>query len=202
MTAAENLDQDIHTPTLNIEFLPFKVREHEAVFEELRKKEFRSFQMILDQNEDPTLVAAALDEEFEFADCDPLDFYEDLIQVAREFLQKTQANEIGIKLESLTTDACALFHTDMVSLRLITTFCGSATEWLRNEDANRNGLLKQNNALVIKPFAPIQKMDRGEIAIMKGDRYPGEEGRGLIHRSPSIKSANGWRLILRMDKLS
>ena len=189
------------TPAPNIEFFSYKVRHHARVFQELRAKKFRSFQMILERGDEPLLVAAALDEEFDFTESDATEFYEDLVLVAKDFMRISGAQEIGIKLESLTTDACALFHTDQVQMRLITTFFGSATEWLRNEDANRGGLFKQNNSLVHKAGRPIQRMETGDVAIMKGDRCPGFEGGGLIHRSPSIQSANGWRLILRMDKL-
>lgn len=40
----------------------------------------------------------------------------------------------------------------------------------------------------------------GEVALMKGERWQGNEGRGLVHRSPAL-SAGQRRLILTLDWL-
>ncbi|MNF82154.1 hypothetical protein D3C84_644530 [compost metagenome] len=47
----------------------------------------------------------------------------------------------------------------------------------------------------------IQKIDSGEVALLKGEKWHGNEGFGLIHRSPHLDPGER-RLILTLDWLS
>lgn len=47
----------------------------------------------------------------------------------------------------------------------------------------------------------IQKIGSGEVALLKGEKWHGNEGFGLIHRSPHLDPGER-RLILTLDWLS
>ena len=39
-----------------------------------------------------------------------------------------------------------------------------------------------------------------QIVLMKGERWPGNAGRAIVHRSPTVDTCCGeWRLCLRVD---
>ncbi len=77
--------------------------------------------------------------------------------------------------------------------RLITTYAGKGTEWL--EFAVGNNPLE--DACSPEPGI-IRSLDEGDIALFKGERWEGNEGRGVIHRSPKL-AANEARLLLTLD---
>ena len=58
--------------------------------------------------------------------------------------------------------------------------------------------LGQANA---EPHVQIQQLDSGDVALLKGEKWHGNEGFGLIHRSPYLDPGER-RLILTLDWLS
>ncbi|MDB2703720.1 DUF1826 domain-containing protein [Methylophilaceae bacterium] len=44
----------------------------------------------------------------------------------------------------------------------------------------------------------IKQLSQGDVALLKGKRWVGSEGKGLIHRSPQL-SDQACRLILTID---
>lgn len=108
-------------------------------------------------------------------------------------------SRIKVELSVQAQDGCRYFHVDYVGLRLIVTYAGPGTEWLFDADAERAGLGRRDNSQVIKCENKIQHLQPGWIALMKGERWPGHEGRGLIHRSPPIEAQGLRRLILTIN---
>jgi len=47
----------------------------------------------------------------------------------------------------------------------------------------------------------IERINTGEVALLKGEKWQGNEGNGLIHRSPAVV-AGERRLILTLDWLA
>ena len=47
----------------------------------------------------------------------------------------------------------------------------------------------------------IEQIGCGHVALVKGERWVGNEGRGLIHRSPALP-AGERRLLLTLDWLA
>lgn len=86
------------------------------------------------------------------------------------------------------------FHVDNVPLRLLTTYAGPGSEWLREQESPRGEL---HTAQV--PVNNIQKLHVGEVAVLKGEKWQGNEGAGLVHRSPSGQQG---RLLLSLDWLA
>uniref|UniRef100_UPI0013C31562 DUF1826 domain-containing protein n=1 Tax=Pseudomonas viridiflava TaxID=33069 RepID=UPI0013C31562 len=47
----------------------------------------------------------------------------------------------------------------------------------------------------------IQQINTADVALLKGVRWRGNEGAGLVHRSPALEG-NERRLILTLDRLA
>jgi hypothetical protein len=99
---------------------------------------------------------------------------------------------------------CPRFHVDRVPCRLVSTYHGIATEWLPHNKADRsklgmgsNGLIDRQSGLY-KNDEDIQKLNFGDVALLKGECWEGNEGAGLIHRSPSV-AENEKRLLVTID---
>ena len=52
---------------------------------------------------------------------------------------------VGLRLTHIDRAMCPRFHVDSVPCRLVTTYAGSATQWLPNEIVNRQKLGRSNN---------------------------------------------------------
>src|SRR5471030_243416 len=109
------------------------------------------------------------------------------------------ARRIGLRLRVLDKAMCPRFHVDHVPVRLITTYAGVGSQWLKEGAINRAQLGRaegepQNAAL-------IQQINEGDVALLKCERWTGNEGFGLVHRSPQPR-AGERRLILTLDWLA
>ncbi|MDU9392747.1 DUF1826 domain-containing protein [Pseudomonas sp. zfem002] len=106
------------------------------------------------------------------------------------------ARSVGLRLRVLDSAMCPRFHVDHVPLRLITTYAGPASEWLEEGAVNRRRLAQDE----VDP-ASIRQLLCGDVALLKGEKWLGNEGAGLVHRSPSVDKGNR-RLILTLDWLA
>ncbi|ELS44566.1 DUF1826 domain-containing protein [Pseudomonas syringae] len=106
---------------------------------------------------------------------------------------------VGLRLRVLDKAMCPRFHVDHVPVRLITTYGGVGSQWLHEGAMDR----KQLGRLDAEPTdaAHIQQINSGDVALLKGERWHGNEGFGLIHRSPQLLR-NERRLILTLDWLA
>ncbi|WP_175653087.1 DUF1826 domain-containing protein [Pseudomonas sp. Marseille-P9899] len=105
------------------------------------------------------------------------------------------AKSVGVRLRALERAMCPRFHVDHVPLRLITTYAGPASEWLEEGAVNRQRLAQDE-----VDSADIRQLACGDVALFKGEKWLGNEGAGVVHRSPAL--ANGERrLILTLDWL-
>lgn len=91
---------------------------------------------------------------------------------------------------------CPRFHVDHVPLRLLTTYAGAGSEWLEEGRLDRARLQVEH-----APVDNIRRLSAGEVAVLKGEKWLGNEGRGLIHRSP-LTPAGERRLLLSLDWLA
>ncbi|VVQ29375.1 MULTISPECIES: DUF1826 domain-containing protein [Pseudomonas] len=123
-------------------------------------------------------------------------FIADLKWLVSAFACLLGAKRIGLRLRVLDKAMCPRFHVDHVPVRLITTYAGVGSQWLK-EGAMDRQQLGQANA---EPQAQIQQLKSGDVALLKGEKWHGNEGFGLIHRSPQ-PAAGERRLILTLDWL-
>ncbi|OLU32977.1 DUF1826 domain-containing protein [Pseudomonas sp. PA27(2017)] len=126
-------------------------------------------------------------------------FLADVAWLVRAYACLLDARRIGLRLRALDGAMCPRFHVDHVPLRLITSYAGPGSQWLAEGDLPRQ-LLGGTQALP-KANAMIEQIGCGHVALVKGERWVGNEGRGLIHRSPALP-AGERRLLLTLDWLA
>ncbi|MEE2785959.1 MAG: DUF1826 domain-containing protein [Myxococcota bacterium] len=130
----------------------------------------------------------------------------DIIDLAQQFGALLQCKHLYAHLYTQRTNACRKIHTDYVPLRLLCTYAGPGTEWMLNEDIGREHLgsselgAKSANARLIRAGASLQQSKEGEVLLLKGETYHGNEGRGVAHRSPPIEALGVNRLVLKIDQ--
>jgi hypothetical protein len=108
------------------------------------------------------------------------------------------ARRVGVRLRALDKSMCPRFHVDHVPVRLITTYVGVASEWLSKGGMPRSRL--GDPAAEPQDPALINQLRPGDVALMKGEKWLGNEGAGIIHRSPQPPEGMR-RLILTLDWL-
>jgi hypothetical protein len=110
-----------------------------------------------------------------------------------------------LRLETVVSDSCRLFHVDASSLRLLVTYSGHGTQWVANDDVHRDEMglrgrtFEQANDAIVPRREQIRVIHRFSVALLKGEGYPGNLGNGLVHRSPPIRQSGLRRLRLCLD---
>lgn len=129
---------------------------------------------------------------------------EDIQQLVDMFCCLFDAERVGMRLTVLERAMCPKFHVDKIPCRLVTTYQGQGTEWLAHRDADRTKLgmgskgLPDDESGIYQQASQINQLTLGDVAVMKGEGWEGNENAGLIHRSPSV-AANERRLLLTLD---
>jgi hypothetical protein len=119
----------------------------------------------------------------------------DITQIANFFTELTDASELHLYLETIRTDQCRKFHRDFYPLRLLCTYIGKGTEYLENDNVNREG---KTNDEIVRDWQKVRRLNAFDVGILKGEA-PGNEGNAIFHRSPEIESTNDFRVLLRID---
>ncbi|WP_335944975.1 DUF1826 domain-containing protein [Pseudomonas sp. G166] len=126
-------------------------------------------------------------------------FVADVSWLVSAFTCLLGAKRVGLRLRALDKAMCPRFHVDHVPVRLITTYIGAGSQWLKEGAMDRQGLSQPQ----AKPgdSRVIQQLCSGDVALLKGEKWHGNEGFGLIHRSPELGPGER-RLILTLDWLA
>ncbi|MGF2687616.1 DUF1826 domain-containing protein [Marinobacter sp. DUT-3] len=109
-----------------------------------------------------------------------------------------EPDAVGLRLHILSGTMCPRFHVDRVPVRLLCTYQGTGTEWLRESRVTRPdspGPLPDQSV----DTSDIERLATGAIGLLKGEAWEGNEGRGLVHRSPA--PGDHPRLVLALDWL-
>lgn len=81
-------------------------------------------------------------------------------------------------------------------MRLLTTYAGSGSQWLEE------GVIDRSRLQLDQPAVDnIRQLAAGDVALLKGEKWIGNEGAGLIHRSP-LTAPGERRLLLSLDWLA
>lgn len=126
-------------------------------------------------------------------------FIADVSWLVSAFVCLLGAKRVGLRLRVLDKAMCPRFHVDHVPVRLITTYSGIGSQWLKEGAMDRRQLGNADTEPQDGPL--IEQIASGEVALLKGEKWHGNEGFGLIHRSPQLASGER-RLILTLDWLS
>lgn len=116
------------------------------------------------------------------------------------------ASEIGVRMISTREQTCPRFHVDQVQLRQICTWQAAATEWLQSDDVDRRFLGSRSGGKpdeasgLLRPGARINRMGTFDVGLMKGEMWPDNKGRGLVHRSPDPGAVP--RVMMTFDALA
>tara|TARA_Y100001960_G_C14674737_1_gene827896 strand:+ start:738 stop:1370 length:633 start_codon:yes stop_codon:yes gene_type:complete len=108
------------------------------------------------------------------------------------FAEITRRDYVDVRLERVSQDACWKFHRDIVETRLVTTYRGPATEWVRPVHAEQ-AIQEQREY-----NGPLECLGGGNVAIFKGSYV--SPNRGIVHRSPPIAGTNLIRLLLCLNQ--
>lgn len=112
--------------------------------------------------------------------------------------------QTGLRLTTLCHAMCPRFHVDRIPCRLVTTFQGVSTQWLPNHTVDRTKLgagsqgLPDDQSGIYLSENDICQLKTGDVALLKGERWEGNENAGLVHRSPAV-TEGGQRLLLTLD---
>lgn len=143
-------------------------------------------------------IERALDEAGRPASFGRRAFGADIARLVAAFSRLSGAGAVKLRLDRITDDACRLFHPDNVPVRLVCTYRGPATQWLPEEAGDRTSIGSGDNHRICRDWARVQSLQPFWVGVMKGDRWPGNDGGGLLHRSPPLE-AGDWRMFLALD---
>ncbi len=129
---------------------------------------------------------------------------EDIAKLVDMFCCLFELKGTGLRLAVLNNAMCPRFHADRVPCRLVTTYQGIATQWLPHNLADRSKLdvaskeTSDETSGLFAKSSDIQNLNKGDVALLKGELWAGNENAGLIHRSPQLESGAN-RLLLTLD---
>jgi len=132
---------------------------------------------------------------------------ENIAELVEMFCVLFDLKEVGLRLTALDRAMCPRFHVDWVPCRLVCTYHGVASEWLLHNVVDRSKLGTGNNGLddeesgLFNDMNDINQLNIGDVAILKGERWQGNAGAGLVHRSPQVPELSN-RLLLTLDFVS
>ncbi len=128
----------------------------------------------------------------------------DIQLLAEMFCCLFESDGVGLRLTPLRSSMCPKFHVDHVPCRLVTAYCGAGTEWLPPHCVDRSKLgpgsagLSDDKSGLYPSLRAIEQLHAGDVALLKGELWEGNEGAGLVHRSPAVE-AGQQRLLLTFD---
>lgn len=165
----------------------------------LKLKPSYSFTHAVDLNQIKQNLKKALPD-YDFRDS----FINDLYTICDMFAVLFGLEKIGLRLSVLEHAMCPRFHVDNIPCRLLTTYGDTGTEWLSEENLDRNKLGRGNKGMpdeisgIYSSANQINRMNSYDIALLKGESWPNNERKGVVHRSPAIDKTKP-RLLLSLD---
>ena len=89
---------------------------------------------------------------------------------------------------------------------MLCTYHGSGTEFVHSHNVDRSALCKPldtpalTNAAIVSNRLAIEQMQAFEVGLFKGHAWPGHKGRGIVHRSPTLRPHELARIKLTIDQ--
>jgi hypothetical protein len=124
----------------------------------------------------------------------------DIGNLLEEFQKASGADSFRLVLETVTSNMCRRFHSDMNDLRMLCTYAGPGTLWLKEDNIHRDALNQRGeDDDIVKNKDEIQQVKTGAAVIIKGAMYPKEGTKAAVHKSPPVEETGEKRLMLRID---
>ena len=120
---------------------------------------------------------------------------EDLARLSEMLAELLGAPAIGLRLEVVLGAMCPRLHVDRVGLRMLCTYRGPGTEWVEEYSVDRNRLgaasvgVTDEASGLLSPDHRIESIPPHAVALLKGSLWQGNNGRGIVHRSPEVSGA-------------
>ena len=132
--------------------------------------------------------------------------FKDISKLVKIFCELFEENRAWLRLDAISKPMCPRFHTDYVRCRLVTTYVGPGTQWLPHHLVNRSKLGHGNQGQpddksgLFQKNVKIEQLEVGHVAMLKGESWDGNDGSGLVHRSPHAEKEYK-RLYMTIDFL-
>lgn len=121
---------------------------------------------------------------------------DDIVLLTNILCDLVDCPAVGLRGTRVDHAMCPKWHVDRVPIRLLCTYGGPGTEWLEEQNVPRNEL-----ALPDAQEAAHQQAAAGDVVLLKGSLWQGNEAKGAIHRSPSLAPSAGRRTLISIDPL-
>lgn len=127
--------------------------------------------------------------------------------VAKQFFSLSGNSQVKFRLLTTDDDDCRRFHVDFRQLRLLCTYQGPGTEWLTNDQVDRDALDRgEPNESIIKFGTPLH-LKPFWVGLMKDERHIDNHlqnslrntGNGLVHCSPPMGDQYQIRVVFCLD---
>ena len=151
----------------------------------------------------PTNTREILSEEIGLTE-DSSYLFNDISKIVHMFCNIFDKEQVWLRLDAIDGPMCPRFHVDSLKCRLVTTYVGPATQWLPHDLVNREKLGHGNDGLPDEESGlylnneDIHQLDIGDVALLKGENWNKNEGKGLVHRSPH-QDGHYKRLYMTID---
>ncbi|WP_194866571.1 DUF1826 domain-containing protein [Pseudoalteromonas sp. PPB1] len=129
---------------------------------------------------------------------------EHLAMLVDMFCTLFELKRAGLRLTILNKAMCPKFHVDHIPCRLVSTLGGVASQWLPHDTVDRSKLgagskgKEDQESGIYASESDIQQLNTGDVALLKGSGWLGNEEGALVHRSPA-PAAGEARLLLTLD---
>lgn len=110
----------------------------------------------------------------------------------------TGCDAVGVRLACTTHSMCPRFHVDRVTLRAVCTYLGPGTELVDGPGVPRDWFPGADESAI--DARHVVRTLPTQVVFLKGERWAGNEGAGVLHRSPAVP-AGERRLVLTIDAL-
>jgi len=125
-----------------------------------------------------------------------------LVAIFCSLRPESRQHSVHLKLAVVDKADCPVLHVDWIALRLICTYFGVGTEYADSRSVQRSALCHplgsaaETNAAILRDPQGLRRMRPFEVGLFKGSAYPGQDGRGIVHRSPPKSCGRRIKLII------
>lgn len=125
----------------------------------------------------------------------------DIQRLTAHFRSLSRTRTAKLFFGTVNDDKCRKFHSDYVGLRMVCTYAGPGTQLVPNAGVvrakmNTGGDIDARNAEIVPDLRALTQSRSGDVVLLKGELWPGNHGRGAVHRSPPLAGKEQPRLVL------
>jgi hypothetical protein len=135
-----------------------------------------------------------------------LEVIDDIYLLADMLTCLFDCNEVGLRLSAIINAMCPRFHTDHIPVRMVCTYLGNGTQWIKTDRVDHNKLGhgakgKSDEASgLIQSVNDIEQMSAFDVGLLKGSAWENDRKQAAVHRS-CPHSLNEQRVILSLDPM-